>query len=343
MSEENIFGSANDLIESLSLIRDIAKTQKNKLSLAELKRYLGVEDIPEQFMREIYAYLGSYGISITGYTFTPGEIYESAIEADDTSADGNSDDNDNSDYIVDDKSEGSTDFTADYSGEVDINDLFTVMDKDSSTANDSETGNSSEIDDLSEIFNLNDASQKNKKTSVKKKIGKSVKPDSESIKLLIRILNKEQEAADKYIERNMKKIEKVAGNYKAPKVMFEDIVAEGNLSMVSTVYDVIKLSEQAIMDMFYKENEPDALLLHDYIFEKICEDIENMVYDENDNYEKQQAVLSKYNLLKKAEEFLTFDKGKKPSLADLCEYTGMGPDEIRRTRQLFETGEDNRK
>jgi len=63
-------------LEMLQEVTEIAKAQQNKITKAEVKKYLGETGLSEEQMQAVYHYLGENHIAVEGYLFVPDKKQE---------------------------------------------------------------------------------------------------------------------------------------------------------------------------------------------------------------------------------------------------------------------------
>ncbi len=148
--------------------------------------------------------------------------------------------------------------------------------------------------------------------------------DSEEKELYRRLLSGDVAAIEDISHQWLKRVVAIAEEYKGRGVLLDDLVQEGNIGLLLglnvlskgqesdgtrkqvTVADVPELLRGAVRES-----------MEQYLGEECGEDQEN------------ETIIGKVALVHQAQEYLTKEKGEKPSLRELSEYTKIPVEEIK--------------
>lgn len=148
--------------------------------------------------------------------------------------------------------------------------------------------------------------------------------DSEEKELYRRLLSGDVAVIEDISHQWLKRVVAIAEEYKGRGVLLDDLVQEGNIGLLLglnvlskgqqsdgtrkqvTVADVPELLRGAVRES-----------MEQYLGEECGEDQEN------------ETIIGKVALVHQAQEYLTKEKGEKPSLRELSEYTKIPVEEIK--------------
>ncbi|MCM1244129.1 MAG: hypothetical protein NC293_00615 [Roseburia sp.] len=130
-----------------------------------------------------------------------------------------------------------------------------------------------------------------------------------------KLLSGDEDVIHAVIEAHLKRVVTLAGKYKNRGVPLEDLIQEGNLTLITTV-DMICGNDQ-VKDV---RKELDRSV-RGRMIELADSHIENRGLE--------NTILAKTNLIHEATKFLAEEWGRLATVAELAEYTKMTEDEIR--------------
>ncbi len=257
-----------DLIESMELIREVASTQKNVITLKELYMFLGVEKLSQPVLKTTCDYLEIYGVHVDGYDYNP----------------------DTSEFAKALKDELNKEMT-DEIEEVGTIEKNGNSDKNKNTYKSGETvkiRKAKEYDLSEKIFGKLEPKKQ------KPKVGKNTEKYIEQLnkleglspddpyadELVFRLLKGDTDAANKLTEALLPAVVVIADDidYSKCKESPEDIISEGNLALVSAIHALINTTGLIIGNSKTDNIEIDSFAsLENYVLPIIKQTIEEYV------------------------------------------------------------------
>ncbi len=151
-----------------------------------------------------------------------------------------------------------------------------------------------------------------------------------------RLLAGEEAVIEEISHQWLKKVIKIAGEYVTPRVFLEDLVQEGNISLL------LGLGQLEGKAAEYGMNEAESL---EHTQQKRVEKcLEGFIREGMEQYrrelegeaDRENTILAKVSLLHEARKALAEENGTDPTIEELCEYTRISPQEIADILDLHE-------
>lgn len=137
----------------------------------------------------------------------------------------------------------------------------------------------------------------------------------------------------------LKKIIRIAEGYVTPQVLMEDLVQEGNISLLLGLGQLQgKASEYGMDDTEHLEMAQQKRL-EKYLEECVREGMENYRRELAGEADSENTILAKVSLVYEARKALAEENGTDPTIQELCEFTRIPPDEIADILTLQERGQ----
>lgn len=148
--------------------------------------------------------------------------------------------------------------------------------------------------------------------------------DSEEKELYRRLLSGDVSVIEDISHQWLKRVVAIAEEYKGRGVLLDDLVQEGNIGLLLGLNVLSKGQESdSGREQVTVTDVPELLRgavresMEQYFSEECGEDQEN------------ETIIGKVALVHQAQEYLTKEKGEKPSLRELSEYTKIPVEEIK--------------
>lgn len=148
--------------------------------------------------------------------------------------------------------------------------------------------------------------------------------DSEEKELYRRLLSGDVAVIEDISHQWLKRVVAIAEEYKGRGVLLDDLVQEGNIGLLLGLNVLSKGQESdSGREQVTVADVPELLRgavresMEQYFSEECGEDQEN------------ETIIGKVALVHQAQEYLTKEKGEKPSLRELSEYTKIPVEEIK--------------
>ena len=156
-----------------------------------------------------------------------------------------------------------------------------------------------------------------------------------------RLLAGEEEAIEDLSGQWLKRVIELAEKYTAPKAFLEDLVQEGNISLLMGMRELLgKGSEYGITGGSQgKLQEDKQKQLEQKLETFVAEGIKSYRRELEGERDSENAILAKVSLVYEARKALAQENGTVPTLTELCEYTKISPEEISDILALHETEE----
>lgn len=133
-------------------------------------------------------------------------------------------------------------------------------------------------------------------------------------KMYIKLLEGDESVIGDLSNAWLERVLKIAEKYIAPKLNVEDLVQEGNITLL------LKLQELAGCGNADVEMELEAA---------VEQGVMNYASEMNSERELENTVLGKVSLIHEAKKMLQVEKGHEPTLAELSDYTKMTIEELK--------------
>lgn len=151
-----------------------------------------------------------------------------------------------------------------------------------------------------------------------------------------RLLSGEGEAMEEISHQWLKKIIRIAREYATQRAFLEDLVQEGNISLLLGLGQLKGKASGYGMDgggCLAKENQKRLeRQLEEFVregMERYCEELDGEADGEN-------TILAKVGLIHEARKALAEENGTDPTVRELCEYTRLSQEEIADILDLHE-------
>ncbi|MCD7824702.1 MAG: hypothetical protein LUH14_01835 [Clostridiaceae bacterium] len=142
--------------------------------------------------------------------------------------------------------------------------------------------------------------------------------------LVSRFLAGDDSVRDQIIEYYLREVTAIAAEYKKTSVLQEDVMAEGNLGLL-TGMEVIRENREQYKK---KDGTPDCMLFLETLREEIKHAIVCYIDGETEAEDWEHTVVAKTNLLYEAKKYMAEEIGRVPTVDELSEYTKIGREEI---------------
>ncbi len=156
-----------------------------------------------------------------------------------------------------------------------------------------------------------------------------------------RLLKGEEAAIADLSGQWLKRVIELAENYIAPRAFLEDLVQEGNMSLLLCLRQL--LGEGAKYGMAGSGQgtlgEDQRTKLEQRLEASVIDGLESYRRELEGERDSENAILAKVNLVYEARKALAEENGTDPTLQELCEYTMIPPEEIADLLALHETKE----
>ncbi len=134
----------------------------------------------------------------------------------------------------------------------------------------------------------------------------------------------------------LKRVIRLAKNYVVPQVLLEDLVQEGNMSLLMGLRQLLGRGEQSAVGRLWEDQKEELELeLENFVrkgMEAYRRELEGEANSEN-------SILAKVSLVYEAKKILAEENGTIPTVEELCEYTRISPEEISDILALHEKAE----
>jgi DNA-directed RNA polymerase, sigma subunit (sigma70/sigma32) len=139
--------------------------------------------------------------------------------------------------------------------------------------------------------------------------------ESEEMELFQKMIDGEEGAKQRLMEGLLSLVVDIAHNYKNRGVNMEDLIQEGNLGLMHGLNSL----NSSVEKKDYRG----------YIMENTKQYIENVIDEQMDSSDWENAVLAKTNLIHEASRYLAEENGQVASIRELSEYTRISEEEIK--------------
>lgn len=150
--------------------------------------------------------------------------------------------------------------------------------------------------------------------------------------LFTRFLLGEEALRDRLIQGRLSYVQQVAKKYIRRPVPTEELVAEGNLALMTAF---LKLQEEA-QTYLLEEQVADMAGINDLLEKEIVTAMEYYIDDDTQQKDWEDAVVARTNLLHEAAKYLAEELGRVATPQELSDYTKIGLDEIVEITSLSE-------
>lgn len=151
-----------------------------------------------------------------------------------------------------------------------------------------------------------------------------------------RLLAGEEAAMGEISHQWLKKVIKIAREYVTPQVFLEDLVQEGNISLLLGLGQISGKAAEYGMDEAESLEHAQQNRLERRLEEFIREGMEQYRQQLEGEADSENTILAKVSLLHEARKALAEENGTDPTVRELCEYTRISPQEIADILDLHE-------
>lgn len=148
--------------------------------------------------------------------------------------------------------------------------------------------------------------------------------DSEEKELYRRLLSGDVAVIEDISHQWLKRVVAIAEEYKGRGVLLDDLVQEGNIGLLLGLNVLSKGQES--------DSERKQVTVADVpelLRGAVRESMEQYFSEECGEDQENETIIGKVALVHQAQEYLTKEKGEKPSLRELSEYTKIPVEEIK--------------
>lgn len=151
-----------------------------------------------------------------------------------------------------------------------------------------------------------------------------------------RLLAGEEAAMGEISHQWLKKVIKIAREYVTPRVFLEDLVQEGNISLLLGLGQISGKAAEYGMDEAESLEHAQQNRLERRLEEFVREGMEQYRQQLEGEADSENTILAKVSLLHEARKALAEENGTDPTVRELCEYTRLSPQEIADILDLHE-------
>lgn len=151
-----------------------------------------------------------------------------------------------------------------------------------------------------------------------------------------RLLAGEEAATEEISHQWLKKVIKIAREYVTPRVFLEDLVQEGNISLLVGLGQLRGKAAEYGIDEAGSLGSAQQKRVEKCLEEFIREGMEQYRRELEGEADSENTILAKVSLLHEARKALAEENGTDPTVEELCEYTRIPPQEIADILDLHE-------
>lgn len=146
--------------------------------------------------------------------------------------------------------------------------------------------------------------------------------------ILYQRLLRGEEVTEEVSRQWLKKIIRIAQEYVTPRVLVEDLVQEGNVSLLLGLGQLIGQASSYGMEGADILEMAQQKRLEEYLEECIREGMESYRRELEGEADSENTILAKVSLLHEARKALAEENGTDPTIQELCDYTRIPQEEI---------------
>lgn len=154
--------------------------------------------------------------------------------------------------------------------------------------------------------------------------------DSEEEALYRRLLSGDVSVVEDISHQWLKRVVAIAEEYKGRGVLLDDLVQEGNIGLLLGLNVLAQGKEKAGEGKAVTAADVPELLRG-----AVRESMEQYLNEESGEDQQNETILGKVALVHQAQDYLAKEKGEKPSLRELSEYTKIPVEEINDIMSLY--------
>ncbi len=143
-----------------------------------------------------------------------------------------------------------------------------------------------------------------------------------------RLLSGDQSVTEEISHQWLKKIICIAEGYATPRAYLEDLVQEGNISLLLGLGQLLGKASDYEADGAGSLGKEQQKRLEEYLEAYIRGGMESYRGGVEGEADSENAILAKVSLIHEARKALTEENGTDPTIQELCEYTRISPQEI---------------
>ena len=310
-------------LEMLQEIKDIAAAQDNKMTMDEIKRYLGDMQLEGDRLEAVYHYLGASGINIQGYRYAP---TAEELAARQSINQGFHDENASQ---VEDVRYDVTDSDGEYSDGASSK-KSVIKGGIESLVKASEGKAGRQMEDTVDV------AARNRQLYMDEVRAAGTLTNEKERQEIKAFLQGECQSKDRFISNRLTQVMNIAEGYRENEavkngiVTIDDLTAEGNMGLMIAV----NVLEENKNNYILGDGTPDYAAIDGTIEMEIRTAIEGMIDDTTWDKDWEQTVLAKTNLLNEATKYMVEQIGRIPTSEELSEYTKLPVSEIRSILEL---------
>jgi RNA polymerase primary sigma factor len=150
--------------------------------------------------------------------------------------------------------------------------------------------------------------------------------------LVLGFLQGDEALKNRIVERQLQRVVELAQKYKGRNVLLEEVIAEGNVGLLTAVQIVRENGAEYLL----ADGKPDFAKLLGTLELEIVAAMERYIDETTAQKDWESTVLAKTNLLHEAAKYMTEEMGRVPTIEELSEYTKIARDEIKDIMGLSE-------
>lgn len=329
-------------LEIVDELRGIARSQENRLSKEEIRRYLDGMGLSEQQFMAVYQYLGANRVEVEGYRYVPpvqeGVNGDGLQQGKEINGDG-SQQEETAGYGL---QQWEIDGDSSRQGGLTGDGLQQWMAKKASAgamakkasagamAKKASTGASAKKPSARKERGTGTQAERNRMLYRRELAALKNNGEAEENQKIQAYLEGDTSLRNEIVEAQLKNVVGQVVKYRKRNVPEEDIIAEGNLALLNEISLLEKGREQ-----FRKgDGSMDVAAFKEALWDGVIRAMEEFVDGMILSKDREETVLARVNLLYEATKYLAEEYGRMPTEEELAEYTRMEPLEIKEIRGL---------
>ena len=143
-----------------------------------------------------------------------------------------------------------------------------------------------------------------------------------------RLLAGEESVKEEISHQWLKKIIRIAQEYATANVFLEDLVQEGNISLLLAMRQLVGKGSEYGMDGAQTLEAAQQKHLENRLEELVREGMQQYREDLQGEADSENTILARVSLVYEARKALAEENGTDPTIQELCAYTRIPPEEI---------------
>lgn len=143
-----------------------------------------------------------------------------------------------------------------------------------------------------------------------------------------RLLAGEESVMEEISHQWLKKIIRIAEEYATANVFLEDLVQEGNISLLLGLRQLPEKGSEYGLDSAEKLEAAQQKRLEKHLEELVREGMQQYRQELEGEADSENTILAKVSLVYEARKALAEENGTDPTIQELCAYTRIPPEEI---------------